>query len=433
VLVGTTTIEKSERLSQLLMAHGIPHDVLNAKQHEREAAIAAAAGQPGAVTIATNMAGRGTDIVLGEAAIEAGGLHVIGTERHESRRIDDQLRGRAGRQGDPGSSRFFISLEDHLMGYFGPATARIRGLMERLEVEPIEHNWVAGSIETAQMKIEGMNFDSRRRMIAYDDVLNNQREVIYRDRRMVLEGADARSNIIHYMRDVIQKGVEAHCEGRHPQAWDLEGLLAYLGTYFPISAGTTIPEDEVRRGRDGLVRFLHQAAITAYQAKEAQLGDEELCRAVERFVILRTIDQKWRDHLSQIEHLREDIGVRAYGQRDPLPEYRDEAFAMFSQLTDAIQADIVANMFRVQVMPQENPGPVVHQPDLNRQRNGSSPRRGGRDRPHLDFQPEILSFRVMEATARNSPCWCGSGRTFKRCHGRQGRLASETLSTSHHM
>ena len=227
VLVGTVSVEKSERLARMLEKRGVPHAVLNAKQHEREAAIVAGAGQKGAVMIATNMAGRGTDIVLGEGVREVGGLHIIGTERHESRRIDNQLRGRSGRQGDPGSSRFFISLEDDLMKKFGPAADRIGSMMERLEVEPIEHPWVARSIESAQKKVEGFNFDARKHVVEYDDVMNKQREIIYGERRKVLEGADTRTNVESYIRDLIDKGVEVHCQSRHPENWDLDGLVQY--------------------------------------------------------------------------------------------------------------------------------------------------------------------------------------------------------------
>jgi preprotein translocase subunit SecA len=377
--------------------------VLNAKQHEREAAIVAEAGKPGAVTIATNMAGRGTDIVLGEGVAAAGGLHIVGTERHESRRIDNQLRGRAGRQGDPGSSRFFISLEDDLMRIFGPAADRIGRLMERLDVEPIEHKWVANSIESAQKKVEGMHFDTRKHVVEYDNVMNTQRAIIYGERQKVLEGADTRGNILEYMRDVVAKGVEGHCQGRHPENWDLEGLLRYLGHYFPIQPGTTLPEAALRQGQAGLVEFLYQAATQAYEAKERQLGDEQLRRSVERFVMLRTIDQKWIDYLTTMEHFREGIGLQAYGQRDPLVEYKIEAHKMFEELTESIRADIVANMFRVQLTPQEPPPrPVspLETAGANGGRGLSTNGRSGRD----------------GKLGRNQPCYCGSGKKYKNCH-----------------
>jgi preprotein translocase subunit SecA len=411
VLVGTVSVEKSERLARLLGKRGIPHNVLNAKQHEREAAIIAEAGQPAGVTIATNMAGRGTDIVLGSSVADAGGLHIIGTERHESRRIDNQLRGRAGRQGDPGSSRFFISLEDDLMRIFGPAADRIGRLMERLDVEPIEHKWVANSIEGAQKKVEGMNFDTRKHVVEYDNVMNTQRAIIYGERDKVLAGANTRDNILEYIGDVIAKGVEGHCQGRHPENWDLEGLLTYLGHYFPIAPDTALPETALRQGQAGLTDYLSQAAFEAYEAKESQIGDEVLCRSVERFVLLRTIDQKWIDYLTTMEHFREGIGLQAYGQRDPLVEYKIEAHKMFEELTEGIRADIVANMFRVQVTPQEAP------PEPQPAYNGSVSRGDGKAAASGPGEPVGVGAPNRKL-GRNDLCWCGSGRKYKRCHGR---------------
>jgi preprotein translocase subunit SecA len=411
VLVGTVSVEKSERLARLLGKRGIPHNVLNAKQHEREAAIIAEAGQPAGVTIATNMAGRGTDIVLGSSVAGAGGLHIIGTERHESRRIDNQLRGRAGRQGDPGSSRFFISLEDDLMRIFGPAADRIGRLMERLDVEPIEHKWVANSIEGAQKKVEGMNFDTRKHVVEYDNVMNTQRAIIYGERDKVLAGANTRDNILEYIRDVIAKGVEGHCQGRHPENWDLEGLLTYLGHYFPIAPDTALPDTALRQGQVGLTDYLSQAAYEAYEAKESQIGDEVLCRSVERFVLLRTIDQKWIDYLTTMEHFREGIGLQAYGQRDPLVEYKIEAHKMFEELTEGIRADIVANMFRVQVTPQEAP------PEPQPAYNGSVSRGDGKAAASGPGEPVGVGGPNRKL-GRNDLCWCGSGRKYKRCHGR---------------
>jgi len=411
VLVGTVSVEKSERLARLLGKRGIPHNVLNAKQHEREAAIIAEAGQPAGVTIATNMAGRGTDIVLGSSVADAGGLHIIGTERHESRRIDNQLRGRAGRQGDPGSSRFFISLEDDLMRIFGPAADRIGRLMERLDVEPIEHKWVANSIEGAQKKVEGMNFDTRKHVVEYDNVMNTQRAIIYGERDKVLAGANTRDNILEYIRDVIAKGVEGHCQGRHPENWDLEGMLTYLGHYFPIAPDTALPDSALRQGQAGLTDYLSQAAYEAYEAKESQIGDEVLCRSVERFVLLRTIDQKWIDYLTTMEHFREGIGLQAYGQRDPLVEYKIEAHKMFEELTEGIRADIVANMFRVQVTPQEAP------PEPQPAYNGSASRGDGKAAASGPGEPVGVGAPNRKL-GRNDLCWCGSGRKYKRCHGR---------------
>src|SRR4030088_3578243 len=363
VLVGTVSVEKSERLARMLEKRGVKHNVLNAKQHEREAGIIAEAGQPSAVTIATNMAGRGTDIVLGQGVTDVGGLHIIGTERHESRRIDKQLGGRAGRQGDPGSSRFFISLEDDLMKIFGPAADRIGRLMTSLEVEPIEHPWVARSFAGAQKKVEGMHFDARKHVVEYDDVMNKQRQIVYEERRKVLEGADARSNILEYVKEIVDKAIEVHCESRHPENWDMEGLVKYLTAYLPIAPGDQIPDEVVERGREALAEHLNASAADAYDKKVEEVG-ADLMPLVERDVMLRTIDWQWMEYLTQMEHFREGIGLRAYGQRDPLVEYKNEAFEMFNELRERIQASIVARIFRVQVQrnaPTPAPTPLVRQ------------------------------------------------------------------------
>jgi preprotein translocase subunit SecA len=432
VLVGTVSVEKSERLARMLEKRGVKHNVLNAKQHEREAGIIAEAGQPSAVTIATNMAGRGTDIVLGPGVTDVGGLHIIGTERHESRRIDNQLRGRAGRQGDPGSSKFFISLEDDLMKIFGPAADRIGRLMDTLEVEPIEHPWVARSIAGAQKKVEGMHFDARKHVVEYDDVMNKQRQIVYEERHKVLEGADVRDNILAYAKELIEKGVEQHCQSRHPENWDLEGLVKYLNAYLPISSDSQIPEEALTRGPEGLVDHLVAAASETYDKKVEEVG-ADLMPLVERDVMLRTIDWQWMEYLTQMEHFREGIGLRAYGQRDPLVEYKNEAFDMFNELRERIQASIVARIFRVQVQrnaPTQPPPPLVRQvlesgpgePD-GADRNGAP-----RKRPAMPVGAgPMLPGAVAQGAGgpaspakigRNDPCWCGSGKKFKRCHGR---------------
>jgi len=421
VLVGTVSVEKSERLARMLEKRGIKHNVLNAKQHEREAAIVAEAGQPAAVTIATNMAGRGTDIVLGPGVTDVGGLHIIGTERHESRRIDNQLRGRAGRQGDPGSSRFFISLEDDLMKIFGPAADRIGRLMDSLEVEPIEHPWVASSIAGAQKKVEGMHFDARKHVVEYDDVMNKQRQIVYEERHKVLDGADARSNILGYVKDIIDKGIDQHCADRHVENWDLENLVKYLSAYLPIEPGSEIPESALRSGREGLSEHLNAAAADAYDRKVEEIG-ADLMPMVERDVMLRTIDWQWMEYLTQMEHFREGIGLRAYGQHDPLVEYKNEAFEMFNELRERIQGSIVARIFRVQV--QRNappPPPVVRQvfesgpgePDGSGA-NGA-PRK---PRPATPAAAAAVPGGAAAKIGRNDPCWCGSGKKYKRCHGR---------------
>ncbi|HXN77855.1 MAG TPA: preprotein translocase subunit SecA [Candidatus Dormibacteraeota bacterium] len=424
VLVGTVSVEKSERLARMLEKRGVKHNVLNAKQHEREAGIIAEAGQPSAVTIATNMAGRGTDIVLGPGVTDVGGLHIIGTERHESRRIDNQLRGRAGRQGDPGSSRFFISLEDDLMKIFGPAADRIGRLMDSLEVEPIEHPWVARSIAGAQKKVEGMHFDARKHVVEYDDVMNKQRQIVYEERRKVLEGADARGNILVYAKDIITKGVEQHCQSRHPENWDLEGLVKYLNAYLPIAPDSQVPDEALSHGPDGLVEHLFAAASDTYDKKVEEVG-ADLMPLVERDVMLQTIDWQWMEYLTQMEHFREGIGLRAYGQRDPLVEYKNEAFEMFNELRERIQASIVARIFRVQVqrnVPPPPPSPLVRQvlesgpgePDGTGSNGAPKQRRAA---------PAVAGQAAAGAGAqgkigRNDPCWCGSGKKYKRCHGR---------------
>jgi preprotein translocase subunit SecA len=427
VLVGTVSVEKSERLAKMLERRGLKHNVLNAKQHEREAAIVAEAGQAKAVTIATNMAGRGTDIVLGPGVTDVGGLHIIGTERHESRRIDNQLRGRAGRQGDPGSSKFFISLEDDLMKIFGPAADRIGRLMTSLEVEPIEHPWVARSIASAQKKVEGMHFDSRKHVVEYDDVMNKQRQIVYEERRKILEGADTRDNILGYVREIITKGVDQHCESRHFENWDLEGLVKYLSAYLPIAPGSEIPEEALHNGPEGLVDHLYAAATEAYDRKIEEMG-AEVMPAVERSVMLQVIDWQWMEYLTQMEHFREGIGLRAYGQRDPLVEYKNEAFEMFNELRDRIQGNIVSLIFRVAPAPTAPaPAPPVRQvtesgPAEPDGANGA-PRRAPAARKTAPVAAAVGAGQAVSAggqpkIGRNDPCWCGSGKKYKRCHGR---------------
>jgi len=427
VLVGTVSVEKSERLSRMLEKRGVKHNVLNAKLHEREAAIVAEAGQPAAVTIATNMAGRGTDIVLGTGVTDVGGLHIIGTERHESRRIDNQLRGRAGRQGDPGSSRFFISLEDDLMKIFGPAADRIGRLMDSLEVEPIEHPWVARSIAGAQKKVEGMHFDARKHVVEYDDVMNKQRQIVYEERRKVLEGADTRGNILGYAKEVIAKGVEQHCESRHAENWDLDGLLKYLFAYLPIAPDSQIPEEALRNGPDGLVEYLFGAATETYDKKVEEVG-ADLMPLVERDVMLQTIDWQWMEYLTQMEHFREGIGLRAYGQRDPLVEYKNEAFEMFNELRERIQASIVARIFRVSVQrnaPPPPPSPMVRQVMESGPGEVDGANGAGRNGAPQKRAAVLGAAGQAQGAAgaqgkigRNDPCWCGSGKKYKRCHGR---------------
>jgi preprotein translocase subunit SecA len=294
------------------------------------------------------------------------------------------------------------------MRIFGANAERIGRLIGQIE-GPLENPIVHRSIEGAQKKVEGMNFDARKHVVEYDDVMNKQREIIYAERRKVLEGADTRENIESYVRDLIAKGVDAHCEGRHAENWDLEGLVGYLSTYLPLAPGTTIPAEPLREGRAGLVEFLHERAMAAYGQKEEQLGPE-LMRQVERVVMLRTIDQKWIDYLTTMEHFKEGIGLRAYGQRDPLIEYKNEAFHMFNELTESIQADIVANMFRVQVQAEPPPPPA---PARQVFKSGPSAPDGDGRSP-VGVAAPVAAGKV----GRNDPCPCGSGLKYKRCHGR---------------
>jgi preprotein translocase subunit SecA len=300
------------------------------------------------------------------------------------------------------------------MRIFGPAADRIGALMDRLEVEPIEHRWVAGSIENAQKKVEGMNFDTRKHVVEYDDVMNKQRTIIYEERTKVLEGADTRGNILDYTRDIIEKGVEAHCEGRHPENWDIEGLVTYLRHYFPLAEGESIPEDTVRRGRQAIVELLNDAAVQAYEAKEKQADNPEWFRGLERYIMLTTIDQKWIDYLTSMEHFREGIGLRAYAQRDPLVEYKAEAFTMFNELTDSIRADIVTRMFHIQFVREEPPP----RPRSALEARGANGRRPTGQAAGQGAAEPVGAGAQAGKIGRNDPCWCGSGRKYKRCHGR---------------
>ncbi len=413
VLVGTVSVEKSERLSRMLQKRGIAHEVLNAKQHEREALIVAKAGQPGSVTIATNMAGRGTDIVLGEGVAPAGGLHIVGTERHESRRIDNQLRGRSGRQGDPGSSRFFLALDDDLMRIFGGE--RIKGMMNMLRVaddEPIESRLVSRQIEGAQTKVEGSNFDARRYLVEYDDVMNKQREIIYGERRKVLEGADLRELVLSWVRKVIKDAVDERCQSRHPDNWDLEGLIEQLSAVFPLPPVEQLTAEGLGDTREALTEHLFQYAEGAYTTKETEFTPP-MMRKVEQFVVLKTIDTKWISYLTMMEHFKEGIGLRAFGQKDPLIEYKNEAFQAFQELLNDIQFDIASTIFRVHLQREPPPPPPPLAARMRADLVGAgatagSPN-GGVGRP-----VPVPAGKI----GRNDPCWCGSGKKYKKCHGR---------------
>lgn len=400
VLVGTVSIEKSELLSEMLRKRGIPHQVLNAKHHEKEAEIIAKAGQRGMVTIATNMAGRGTDIVLGDGVAELGGLHIIGTERHESRRIDNQLRGRAGRQGDPGSSRFYVSLEDDLMRLFGGDN--IKNIMERLGMDddqPIEHPLITRSIENAQKRVEARNFDIRKHVLEYDDVMNKQREVIYSQRKKVLEGENLKESILGMIEEVISNMVDTYCvEGVHPEEWDLKGLIEYAEDIFlPRNSFRIDNVEEVTR--EELKQRLVEKALALYESREKELGSDTM-REFERVITLKIVDKKWMDHIDAMDQLRQGIGLRAYGQRDPVMEYKFEGYEMFKAMIRSIQEDTVKYLFKAQVQNIPQRHQVV-------QRVSESQEDTGRKEP-------VRNQKV----GRNDPCPCGSGKKYKKCCGR---------------
>ena len=396
VLVGTVSIEKSEHLSDLLKRKGIPHQVLNAKHHEKEAAIITQAGQPGAVTVATNMAGRGVDIMLGPGITEKGGLHIVGTERHEARRIDNQLRGRAGRQGDPGSSRFYVSLEDDVVRRFGGD--RIKGLMERVHLDediPVEHSLVSKAIESAQTRIEGYHFDIRKHLVDYDDVVNKHREVIYSERRKILSGADIKANIQSMITEETQSLVASYLASDHAEDWDLEGLVNEVGTILslpPTLSASALSE----MGRDEIEERLLEHASSVYEERERELGSENM-RVLERLVMLRTIDRLWVEHLTAMENMRQGIGLEAVGGRDPLVMYKQEGQATFQSLLSGIAHDVVHTIYKVGIVKEKAPAP----------------------------SPMAEAARRKEAVTagkkkvgRNDPCPCGSGKKYKKCCGR---------------
>jgi preprotein translocase subunit SecA len=395
VLVGTVSIEKSEYLSEFLKRKGIPHEVLNAKHHEKEAGIIAQAGQPGVVTVATNMAGRGVDIVLGPGVAAKGGLHVVGTERHEARRIDNQLRGRSGRQGDPGSSRFYVSLEDDVMRRFGGD--RIGGIMDWVgmgEDVPIEHSLVTKAIENAQVKVEGYHFDIRKHLVEYDDVINKHREVFYEERKKILSGIDLKANIQSMIREELSSLVAAHLADEDGIGWNLEGLFQGVGAILPLPPELS-PNALSNMSRDEIEVGLMEHAEAAYGGREQELGPENM-RMLERLVMLRTIGGLWVEHLTRMDEMRQGIGLRAYGQRDPLVAYKKEAHAQFQSLLDHIQRDVVHTIYRVSIVKEgASPEPA--------------PKTGNGRR-------EMVA--AGEKVGRNAPCPCGSRKKYKKCCGR---------------
>ncbi|MEK7864887.1 MAG: preprotein translocase subunit SecA [Nitrospirota bacterium] len=437
VLVGTISIEKSEVLSHMLKKKGIPHSVLNAKYHEKEAEIIEQAGRSGAVTIATNMAGRGTDIVLGgnpeglakeflrdkkghtdadedykqallkaaeicikdrEKVVSLGGLHILCTERHEARRIDNQLRGRSGRQGDPGSSRFYLSLEDDLMRIFG--SDRISGLMNRLGMEedvPIENKLVSRAIENSQKRVEGHNFDIRKHLLEYDDIMNKQRIEIYSFRREILQEEGLKERIYSMTEETVDELLDVYCpEEKHPEEWDLKGLHdAVFGTFSLTYSSTSKSLEEIRSS-------LMSAVKEAYEKKEAEIGNE-MMRYIEKTIMLQVVDTQWKDHLLAMDHLKEGIGLRGYGQRDPLTEYKKEAFDVFAEMTDRISIEVLNRVFKIQVKKEEDIKEIHRRQQLiyNKSETG-------------EMQQPVQKGKK---TGRNEPCTCGSGKKYKKCCG----------------
>jgi preprotein translocase subunit SecA len=451
VLVGTISIEKSEKLAGMLNRNGIKHNVLNAKQHEREAEIVAQAGRKGAVTIATNMAGRGTDILLGgnadfmfkqvlyreenlpderklsvyeeiradceknkQEVLTLGGLHILGTERHESRRIDNQLRGRAGRQGDPGSSRFYLSLEDDLMRIF--ASERVSQLMLKLGMEegiPIEHGMVTRAIANAQKKVEAHNFEIRKQLLEYDDVMNKQREVIYQHRRAVLSGENLSDDLQQMMGTMVESALNVYCPAeQYPEEWDMKGLTEMMQGQFglDITQGKKDGGDSLRDvGRDALLEDLKAQVREAYVRKEKELGPD-LMRFLEKNFMLQVIDHHWKDHLLAMDHLRDGIGLRGYGQKDPLIEYKREGYDLFAGMMERIKSDTIERLFLVQAV-REGERPAPPPPVVSRPQPKLTLNRGE--------EPVSAStvHRSDDKVGRNDPCPCGSGKKYKKCHG----------------
>ncbi len=403
VLVGTITIETSEELSRMLQKRGIQHEVLNAKFHEREAEIVALAGQHGAVTIATNMAGRGTDIKLDDEAKAAGGLKIIGTERHESRRIDNQLRGRAGRQGDPGESRFYISLEDDLMRLFG--SERLMDVFNALGVpenEQIEHKMLTSAIEKAQMKIENNNFGIRKNLLEYDQVMNEQREIIYAERRRVLDGESMRDSIYKMISDVVENTVDTFIgDDQDPQEWDLSGLNEILLPIIPFEMITV--ERIGCKNKAELKHALKQEGTKLYEAKEAEFPNPEMIRELERVFLLKVIDRKWMNHIDDMEQLRQGIGLQAYGQRDPLVEYKMSGYEMFEAMTAGIQEDTVRLLMHVKIEEKAEREEVAQVTGTNKD----------------DSLGKKPVQRAADKVYPNDPCPCGSGKKYKQCCGRK--------------
>lgn len=404
VLVGTVAIETSELISSLLKKKGIPHNVLNAKNHEREAEIITQAGQKGAVTIATNMAGRGTDIKLGEGVLEVGGLAVIGTERHESRRIDNQLRGRSGRQGDPGVTQFYLSMEDELMRRFG--SDNLKNMMERLgmdDSEPIQSKMVTRAVESAQKRVEGNNFDARKQLLQYDDVLRQQREIIYKQRNEVMEAEDLREIVENMIQSVVKRAVEANTpQHEEEEQWNLEGIVDYV-------SANLLPEGDITatdlRGKEPeeMVDLILEKVKARYDEKEETLTPEQM-REFEKVILLRSVDTKWIDHIDAMDQLRQGIHLRAYGQIDPLREYQNEGFQMFENMIVSIEEDVAKYIMKAEIRNNLQREEVAKGQAVNPKEDGGKAKR--------------KPVRRKENVGRNAPCPCGSGKKYKHCHGR---------------
>ena len=416
-LVGTVSIEKNEMLSDRLKRRGIRHEVLNAKHHEREAQIIAQAGQPSAVTIATNMAGRGTDIVLGQGVAEKGGLHIVGTERHEARRIDNQLRGRAGRQGDPGTSRFFLSLEDDLMRIF--ASERVSAILQKLGMEKgmaIEHGMVTRSIERAQRKVEERNFDIRKNLLEYDEVMDEQRKIIYGQRQEILDGGDTKQMVLNMLKEVVQDAVDEYLPLKvHQSEWNIQGLCAWARK----KAGVEVAPDELaEKPAEEVEALLHDRFAKAYEEREKVITPE-MMRRIERYLLLDRMDTKWKEHLYAMDHLKSGIGLRGYAQVDPKVEYKREGYAMFDDSIRTIKQEVTDFIFKVQVETEDEKrlakrwGEGVAQHPTATQQDAQMATSAGEG----PVRPIVKKFAPV---GRNDPCPCGSGRKYKKCHGQTG-------------
>jgi preprotein translocase subunit SecA len=434
VLIGTIAVETSEHLSERFTRAGIPHNVLNAKEHAREAQIIEDAGQAGSVTIATNMAGRGVDIKLGEGVVDAGGLYVLGTERHESRRIDNQLRGRSGRQGDPGDTRFYLAGEDELVRLF--AGNRIFAIMDKFKLpedQPMEASILSRQIEGAQKKVEEQNFVMRKNVLKYDDVMNVQRQVIYAQRRQVLEGEDMSEDVQTWIREVVAAVVDEYAQGEYVEEWDIDGLVAAMEQLYQTEITVEELRDEVGLDRDAMVDEFVEDALDEYKAKDEDLEqlDPGLMRNLERFVILQVVDQRWREHLENMEYLREGIHLRAMAQKDPLTEYRSEGHAMFESLGRSIREEVVTILFHAQVQADDAEA-LAEQPAAPTNGNLSYDHESAAGADAIAAAGGVSSTAFASGggsstttvvkgehdnVGRNDPCWCGSGKKFKKCHG----------------